>query len=78
MYPKDNNAHHEPHIHIMYQEYEAVYSIKTIKLLGGSLPHKKIKLVELWIELRQDELLADWQLAIQGEEIFKIKPLEVH
>ena len=78
MYPKDNRRHHEPHIHVMYQEDEAVFSIKTGDLLSGKLPPKKRRLIELWIELRQDELLADWQLAIQGEEIFKIKPLEVN
>lgn len=78
MYPNDNRVHHEPHIHVIYQDDEAVFSIKTGKLLAGSLPIKKKRLVELWIDLRQDELLADWQLAINGESIFKIKPLEVN
>ena len=78
MYQHDNRGHHEPHIHVMYQDYEAVFSIKTGKLLTGTLPIKKIRLVELWIELRQEDLLADWQLAINGEEIFKVKPLEVN
>jgi hypothetical protein len=35
-----------------------------------------MKLVLAWIEIHQDELMADWQLAIHGETIFKIKPLE--
>ena len=78
MYPKDNRGHHEPHIHVMYQDFEAVFSIKTAKLLTGELPIKKIRLIELWIDLRQEDLLADWQLAINGEDIFKVKPLEVN
>ncbi len=78
MYPNDNRGHHEPHIHIIYQDFEAVFSIKTGLLLSGDLPPKKKRLVELWIDLRQDELFADWQLAIKGEAIFKIKPLEVN
>ena len=78
MYSKDNRGHHEPHIHVMYQNDEAVFSIKSGRLLTGSLPPKKVRLVELWIDIRQDELLADWQLAINGNDIFKIKPLEVN
>lgn len=77
-YPKDNRGHHEPHIHVIYQDDEAVFSIKTGELLAGVLPPKKRRLIELWIDLRQDELLADWQLAIAGESIYKIKPLEVN
>lgn len=28
-----------------------------------------------WIEIRQEDLMADWSLAIKGEPIFKIEPL---
>ena len=31
----------------------------------------KRKLVEAWIEIHQDELMADWELTISGEEIMK-------
>jgi len=34
-----------------------------------------MKLVQAWIEIHQDELMADWELASQGEPIFKIDPL---
>jgi hypothetical protein len=33
-------------------------------------------LVQAWIEIHKDELLADWELAIDGENIFKIDPLK--
>ena len=36
----------------------------------------KKKLVEAWILIHEDELMADWELAISGEEIFKIDPLK--
>jgi hypothetical protein len=32
--------------------------------------------VEAWIEIHRDELFADWQLAVAGETVFKIKGLE--
>lgn len=34
-----------------------------------------MKLVEAWIEIHQDELKADWELAIKGEQLFKIEGL---
>ncbi len=34
-----------------------------------------MKLVKAWIEIHQEELMADWELASQGEQIFKIEPL---
>jgi hypothetical protein len=42
----------------------------------GELPSGKTRLVQAWIEIHRDELLADWQLAVNGEEVFKIEPLE--
>jgi len=32
--------------------------------------------MQAWIEIHRDELLADWQLATSGEEVFKIEPLK--
>jgi hypothetical protein len=76
MYFMDRKKHKLPHIHVQYQDNEAVISIPEGKLLEGSLPKSKIKLVHAWIEIHQDELMADWRLAIQGEPIFKIDPLK--
>jgi len=76
MYYLDNRKHHTPHIHVQYQGSESVIAIPSGEILEGSIPGSKMKLVLAWVEIHQDELLADWQLAIQGETIFKIKPLE--
>lgn len=35
-----------------------------------------MKLVQAWIEIHNDELMADWDLAINSETIFKIDPLK--
>jgi len=32
-------------------------------------------LVQAWIELHRDELQADWELAVAGENPYKITPL---
>jgi hypothetical protein len=34
-----------------------------------------MKLVIAWIEILRDELMADWELAINGQQVFKIEPL---
>lgn len=31
---------------------------------------------QAWIEIHKDELAADWELAIAGEEPFRIAPLQ--
>jgi hypothetical protein len=45
-------------------------------MLEGNLPSRQKKLVAAWAELHKDDLLADWNLAIQGESPFKIEPLK--
>jgi hypothetical protein len=32
--------------------------------------------VQAWIEIHQDDLMADWKLAVEGQEVFKIDPLK--
>jgi hypothetical protein len=76
MFYRDNKQHHLPHIHAEYQGEVAVFAIQDGCVLDGSLPTSKRKLVEAWIEIHRDELLADWQLAVEGESVFKIKGLE--
>jgi len=43
--------------------------------LAGTLPRKQLRLVQAWIELHRDELMADWELAVIGEAPYKITPL---
>lgn len=76
MYYLDNKQHNFPHIHVRYQDQEGVYRIPDGVLIEGNLPSGKSKLVEAWIELRNDELMADWHLAVNGEKLFNIEPLK--
>jgi Domain of unknown function (DUF4160) len=76
MYYLDNKQHNLPHIHVKYQDEEAVISIIDGHLLEGTLKPNKMKLVQAWIEIHNEELMADWALAISGETIFKIDPLK--
>ena len=75
MYFFDNDHHHKPHIHVEYQGYKAVFEIATGLIIAGALPTKQTRLVSAWVGIHEDELLADWQLAVNGEPVFKIEPL---
>ena len=76
MFYFDNKKHHRPHIHSQYGEHEAVIAIDTGEVLEGDLPRTKMKLVQAWIEIHKDELMADWQLAVEGLQPFKIEALK--
>jgi len=41
--------------------------------LERELPPQKHKLVVAWIEIHKEDLLADWQLAVNGKKPFPIK-----
>lgn len=53
-----------------------MYSIMDGKLLAGSLPSNKHKLVVAWIEIHHEELMADWNLAVNNLPTFRIKGLD--
>ena len=76
MYYYDDKQHHVPHVHAEYSGEQAVFGIDNGDVLAGSLPSGKIRLVQAWIEIHRGELLADWQLAVNGEAAFKIERLK--
>ena len=75
MYFKDNKQHNKPHIHVRYQENEVIVSIPDGETLEGKIPNSKMKLLQAWIVLHKDELVANWQLAVSGQHPYKIEPL---
>lgn len=75
MYLLDEQHHNLPHIHAKYAEFEASINLVDGDVLAGELPRKQLRLVQAWIELHRDELMADWELARSGELPYKIAPL---
>ncbi len=76
MYFFDTDRHHVPHVHVEYAGTNAVFDIVHGEILSGEIPKSKARLVQAWIELHRDELMADWQLALEGQQLFKIDPLK--
>ena len=77
MYLLDNKHHNLPHIHARYAEFEASINIGDGdgEVLAGELPLKQLRLVQAWVELHRDELMADWELSVSNESPYKIAPL---
>jgi hypothetical protein len=67
--------HSPPHLHAYYQKHRAIFDIRRCEITHGSLPKPQARLVLAWTELHKDELLADWQLAANGEHPAPIEPL---
>ena len=76
MYYFDQQKHSLPHIHVKYQEQEVTLSIPDGNVLAGELKRNKMKLVQAWVEIHRDELMANWELASNGEAVFRIEPLK--
>ncbi len=75
LYFFDNERHKMPHIHAKYQNQNAAFSILDGAVLTGDLPLSKTRLVQAWIEIHRENLLADWELAVNGQTPFPIEPL---
>ena len=72
---EDNERHHLSHIHVRYQGMKASISINDGAVLAGIIPSKQLKMVQVWVDIHKEELLANWELAVAGEEPFRIEPL---
>ncbi len=71
--PKEHNP---PHIHAYFQNNTVVINIHDGEIITGQMPVKQLRLIQAWIEIRRDELLADWELCQNGEKPFQIEPLK--
>ena len=67
-----DKEHPLKHIHVKYNEHQAVIEIKTLNIIEGSLPKKARILVREWGELHQNELNEMWDT----QNFHKIAPLE--
>lgn len=67
--------HQPPHFHAMYGGQEVVVSIRDLEVIEGSIQNKQLKMLLGWAAFHQEELLENWELAEQNQELFSIEPL---
>jgi len=71
-YFKDHNP---PHFHAVYAEYKAEIAIQTLTVEKGYLPPRVLGLVIEWAQIHKEELLENWEIAVNGGTFKQIKPL---
>jgi hypothetical protein len=67
--------HLPPHFHAIYGEKEAAFTLDG-KILEGTMPKTQKMFIKTWATIHKNELIADWNLAINSEEPYKIEPLK--
>lgn len=75
MYKEIGGHHNKPHIHVKYNEYTASIIIETGEM-EGNMPIKQKKIIDAWVEIHRDELLAAWHAYNNDGVLIKIKGLE--
>lgn len=68
------NEHNPPHIHMEYQDYKAVVTIRE-GIVEGKMPKIALKLIFEWMDLHKAELLANWESIEKKRPLSNIEPL---
>jgi hypothetical protein len=75
MYFEARAPHHSPHFHAYFGDQVAVFGIQPVELISGELPRRQARRVEAWAEMREAELVADWDRLQSGQRPLPIAPL---
>jgi phosphomannomutase len=70
------NEHNPPHFHAKYGEFRAEVDIRTLQILNGDLPKRAKSMVLEWADEHRNELMHNWELARQNNELNAIEPLK--
>jgi len=74
MYSEPDSPHKLPHIHAEYQGQQIVVSLDG-NVLEGDLPSKKLRMLLVWMDMRQKQLQENWDLLAAGKKNYKVEPL---
>ena len=67
--------HMPPHFHATYGGQNVIVSIRDLEVLEGTMPNKQLKMLLGWAAFHQEELMENWELAVNKQELFAIEPL---
>jgi len=45
------------------------------EILKEEMPKNKMKPINAWVEIHKEDLMANWKLAVEGQQPYKIEPL---
>lgn len=69
------NDHEPPHFHARYQGNQAIYDFEG-NCIAGEMPKKQERLIAAWAVIHTEDLEANWELAKNNEQPFRIDPLK--
>ncbi len=69
------NEHGAAHFHAYYQGFEMTVDIET-GIVEGRFPPSQLRSVLEWLELHREELMKNWNIAINHGKLAKISPLK--
>ncbi len=69
------DEHNPPHFHAEYSGKKAVFDFDGNVIKGNLGSKTATKLVRDWVDMHGPELVIDWKLARENQEIKKIEPL---
>lgn len=70
-----SNKQQAPFVMALCDGAEAAVEVASNKLLFGQLPANKLLLVNAWVEIHREELLASWHAGRITGDYFKLDPL---
>jgi hypothetical protein len=68
--------HLPPHFHAIYGSHDAEITIRSRRILKGSLPNRALTLVRKWAKMHEMELAEAWSRAQRREALGQIAPLD--
>ena len=71
-----HREHGPPHIHVVYQGYEALLRIDEGSVLGGKLPPTVMRIMRESVDIRRHQLTENWQRARRHEVLERIAGLD--
>ena len=72
------NDHNPPHFHALFAEYEVLIAIKSLKMLEGSLPKKKLKIVKEFAPLNRALVQKREDIQSQLDDWYTDNPDKIH
>jgi len=69
------DEHNPPHFHARYGSDRISISIHDFSILGGSLPPRALGIVMEWASIHQEELLLNWERAMNYKPLEAVAPL---
>ena len=70
------HEHRPPHFHAIYGSHDAEITIRSRRVLKGSLPNRALTLVRKWARLHEVEFTEAWSRAQDRVPLRPIAPLE--